>query len=313
MSSFKLETKPKSAKPVIADCLSEDRPIAGQKFACMSFICPRQLLKKKDVFYFESFLKTWEFNKSIEVFIQFLNFAAFKYKLTIDDIMTDFQEFVKSEKIELVKSDVEGDFATFMENNYKRLDDEFSILHNFETHTPGVKIRGVYATQEEAAMRAKVVRDLDIAHAVHVCPVGVWAPIAPEEYKLGNTEHLIPELNELMHEKEKSDANAKMEFDKRILDTKRAAVEENVKAAKKSGNVLTQTINDQGNLVGIGNTTSEAALNAVREKHDEHADGEETVSTKQIQSELFESSNIIIGDTDHGKSLLKGENPFNDK
>jgi len=298
---FQCPIQTTNSDPIIADCLSEDRPIAGQKFACMSFIDPIDILKVKKVFYFERFLKTWEFNKSIEVFVQFLGFAAFKYKLSIDDVMADFHEFVKSEKVELMKADVEGDYKSFVEHNYKVLDEEFSILHKFQTHTAGVKVRGVYSTIEEAQLRGKTLRDIDVAHSVHVCPVGVWAPIAPKSYEIGEVEHLIPELNELMHEKEKSDANSKAEFDKRILDTRRDAMEENAKLSKKTGNKLTQTIDAQGNLVGTGSTTQEVSFGS---------NGDE-VSVETIQTELFEGTNIVVGDSDHGKSQLKDQTLFN--
>jgi hypothetical protein len=297
---FHCPTQTSKSEPIIADCLAEDRPIAGQKFVCMSFIDPVDILKNKKIFYFERFLKTWEFNKSIEVFVQFLGFAAFKYKLTIDDVMADFHEFVKSEKIELLKSDVEGDYKTFVEQNYKSLDEEFSVLHKFQTHTSGVKVRGVYATLEEAQLRGKTLRDIDVAHSVHVCPVGMWAPIAPKAYETGEVDHLIPELNELMHEKEKNDATAKAEFDKRILDTRRAAMEENAKISKKSGNMLTQTIDEHGNLTGLGKTSQEASFGT---------NGDD-VSTETIQKTLFEGANIVDGDSDHGKSKVLNQKLF---
>ena len=58
------------------DLLDEDKIIAGQKFACLSFISPEQILKQKDMFIFEEFIKTWDFNKSMEKFTQFLNFLS---------------------------------------------------------------------------------------------------------------------------------------------------------------------------------------------------------------------------------------------
>jgi hypothetical protein len=59
------------------------------------------------------------------------------------------------------------------------------------------------------------------------------------------------ELNQLHREKMKNEEKAKQEFEKRIKDTKKKAIEDNIEAAKKSGNVLTQTIDDTGNLVGV--------------------------------------------------------------
>ncbi len=44
---------------------------------------------------------------------------------------------------------------------------------------------------------------------------------------------------------------AKQEFDNRVKETKLKAIQENVEKAKKSGNTLTQTIDEGGNLVGV--------------------------------------------------------------
>ena len=46
--------------------------------------------------------------------------------------------------------------------------------------------------------------------------------------------------NWLLYEKNKNETAAKQEFEKRILEAKRTAIEENKKIAKKSGNKLTQ-------------------------------------------------------------------------
>jgi hypothetical protein len=75
--------------------LEEDKSIAGQKFVCVSFVSPEKVLKQKDMFYFEEFLKQWDFNKSMEKYIQFLNFLSFKYNMQFDDLTNDFKEFVK--------------------------------------------------------------------------------------------------------------------------------------------------------------------------------------------------------------------------
>ena len=44
------------------------------------------------MFLFEEFLKKWEFNKSMEKFLQFLNFVSYKYNLSFDDISNDFKD-----------------------------------------------------------------------------------------------------------------------------------------------------------------------------------------------------------------------------
>ena len=76
------------------DLLEEDKPISGQKFVCMSFCSPEKILKQKEIFFFEEFLKTWEFNKSMDKFLQFINFISYKYNMSFDDLTKDFKEFV---------------------------------------------------------------------------------------------------------------------------------------------------------------------------------------------------------------------------
>jgi len=49
---------------------------------------------------------------------------------------------------------------------------------------------------------------------------------------------------------------AKKEFEERIRETKKKAILENIENAKKSGNVLTQTMDEEGNLVGVKETVN---------------------------------------------------------
>ena len=39
--------------PKYVDLLEEDKPIAGQKFVCVSFVSPENILKQKEVFYYQ--------------------------------------------------------------------------------------------------------------------------------------------------------------------------------------------------------------------------------------------------------------------
>jgi hypothetical protein len=126
--------------------------------------------------------------------------------------------------------------------------------NEFQTSTRGLKIRGVFSTQEEAEMRCKKLREIDPNHDIYVGPVGMWIPWDPDAYKTGRVEFMEEELNQLYQEKIKNEASAKEEFDRRIKETKRKAIEENIKLAKKSGNVLTQTMDEDGNLIGVKET-----------------------------------------------------------
>jgi hypothetical protein len=281
--------------------LEEDKPIANQKFACISFVSPENILKQKEIFFFEEFLKKWDLNKSMEKFIQFLNFMSYKYNVPFDDISNDFKDFVKEEKEILSKSNMSDEYKTFIDNNEEEIEKTFNIANNFQTSTRGLKIRGVYPTIEEAELRCKMLREVDQNHDVFVGPVGLWMPWDPEAYKTGRVEYMEEELNQLMSEKNKNEFNAKTAFDQRVKESKQKAIDENIKKADKSGNTLTQTIDDKGNLVGINNTTQEAML---RDK--------DTISTADICTELFEGENIIVGKSDNGQSQLVS-GPFANK
>jgi len=289
--------------PNYVDMLEPDKPIANQNFVCMSFVSPEKILKKKELFFFEEFLKTWEFNKSMEKFIQFLNFMSFKYNISFDDLTKDFKEFVEEERQNLLRTCyADDDYKTFVDNHEERLQKKFDIEHKFQTCVRGIKVRGVYPTQEEAELRCKLLRELDPNHDVYVGNVGLWMPVDPEAYKTGRVEYLEEELNQLMHEKKKNEDNAKMAFEQRVKETKQKAIDENIKNAEKSGNVLTQTIDEEGNLIGVNNANTQEF--ALKEKED--------ISTEDICAQLFEGENIVTGKTDNGQSLLKS-GPFASK
>ena len=162
------------------DLLEEDKPIAGQKFACVSFVSPENILKQKEIFYFEQFLKKWEMNKSMEKFVQFLNFVSYKYNMNFDDLTNDFKDFVKEEKELINQTGIEDDYKTFLDNHEEDLEKAFGVQHNFQTSTRGIKIRGSYPSMEEAEIRCKMLREIDPNHDVFVGPVGLWMPWEPE-------------------------------------------------------------------------------------------------------------------------------------
>jgi len=96
--------------------------------------------------------------------------------------------------------------------------------------------------------------------------------------------------------------NAKSTFDQRVKDSKKQAIDENIKLATKSGASLTQNIDTEGNLVGIQNMNTQESSFAK----------DEEISVADIRKELFEGDNIIVGKSNNGQSeLLSG--PFASK
>lgn len=257
MSTFEKKKLPNGKKnPKYIDLCDEDPPMAGQKFVCMSFISPDKVLKKKDLFLFDQFVRQWDIKKSMDKFSDFLHFFSYKYNLKIENVIQDYNEFVKEEEAKLKEFSVEDDWKNFLDKNEEALSEKFNKDNKFQTSVRGLKVRGVFSTQEEAETKCKTLRESDANHDIFVGPVGIWIPWDPDAYKTGKVEFMEEELNQLHQEKIKNEARAKQEFETRIKDTKKKAIEENIKLAEKSGNVLTQTIDEQGNLIGVKETVN---------------------------------------------------------
>jgi hypothetical protein len=287
MSAFEKKTLDNgSPNPKYIDLCDEDPPIAGQKFACISFVSPEKILKKREIYLFDEFVKQWEFAKSMEKFAEFVQFMCYKYSLKPDDVMKNYDEFKTEEQSKLREASVLDDYKNFLDKHEDNLNEQFNREHAFQTSVRGLKLRGVFPTQEEAEMKCKKLREMDPHHDIFVGPVGMWMPWDPDAYKTGRMEYMEEQLNELHKAKLENEEKAKQEFDRRIKETKKKAIEENIKLAAKSGNVLTQTIDEEGNLIGVKET--------VNFEEREVADAE---STRLYNEALYENANKANEDT----------------
>tara|TARA_Y100000817_G_C16812020_1_gene524705 strand:+ start:238 stop:1089 length:852 start_codon:yes stop_codon:yes gene_type:complete len=277
-----------------SDCLDEDKPISGQKFCCLSFISPEKILKEKKLFFFEEFLKYFDYEKSINTFKVFLDFLSFKYNIKKEEMMADFDQFTVDQKNKLLEYGILGEWKTFMEKEEDRCQKQFDIQHSFKTNVRGLKVRGVFSTQEEAELRAKMLRKVDAAHDIYVGPVGIWLPFEPEAYKTGKVNYLENELNNLMSEKIKNEKSAKETFEARVRNAKKKAIEDNIEKAQESGNKLTQSINEQGELI------SSQFDDIVKKLNDR-----DEVTSADIRRELFEGDNVRTKNRDLKKTNLK--------
>ena len=273
------------------DLLDEDKPIAEQKFVCLSFISPEKIINDREIYFFEKFIEQYNFIRTAELFTKYSNFLSYKYNINVDNLMKDLGDFKKSEMKDF-EYNIENDFKNFLDKNENELMKNFSKENKFQTSVRGLKVRGVFPSQEEAELRCKMLRSVDPNHDVYVGPVGLWVPFHPEAYKTGKVEYLEKELNELMSEKNKNEEKIKAEFDARLKEKKLEAINENIEIAKETGNKLTQTINDKGELIGVENTNTAEKNLGVNATFDE------------IKNELFEGDNIVTKETDHGLSEL---------
>jgi hypothetical protein len=261
-----------SPNPKYSDLLCEDKEIGSQKFCCISFVSPENIIKQKNMFFFEKFLKYFEFEKSVKKYHQFLNYISYKYDFDFDELMKEFSSFIDEEKHKLLDTTIEDDYKTFLDRQEDKLTEEFSEAHGFQTNTRGIKIRGSFPTEEEAKMRAKLLEEKDKKHNIYVGEVGKWMPFNPDAFKTGNVVYAEEELNAIMGHKENKDMLERVDFEERVTSAKREAIEKNKELAKSTGNKLTQNIDNGGELIDL-------------------TDGSTTLSS-DLRNDVLEASNI---------------------
>jgi hypothetical protein len=116
------------------DLLDEDKPIAQQKFVCVSFVSPENVIKKKELFFFDKFVKNWDMLKSFQKFSQFTSFLAYKYNLNTESVTADLMEFCKEESSKLGEESVDDDYKTFLDKHLEELETSIAAVHAIARH-----------------------------------------------------------------------------------------------------------------------------------------------------------------------------------
>jgi hypothetical protein len=234
--------------PKYIDVLAEDQPIVGQRFVSISFISPETILKNRDLYFFEQFIKQWDINEARKEMLDFVHYIAYNYTIDIDELLNQFNLFIKDTSTNVKKHEkttIQEDYDTFLDFNRDALQKEFDTMNNFKTSVRGIKIRGVYPTEEIAQSKCKELMKIDPDNNITIGEVGKWLAWEPDLYKTGNVEYMEPELNQLYQEKIKNEANAKAHFEQRTMEMKKKAIEENMKKAESTNTVVTQTIDPE--------------------------------------------------------------------
>ena len=230
--------------------LEVDKEVPGQKYVCLSFISPENVLANKDIYFFNAFLKDFEVQYKIKAYEQFLMDEMRRITDTLsksEDVLTNvinkindksvevvdisgatemfkqaraklstsvaesLENFVKANMNEFKDTTIQENYESFLFKNRKKLDDEFFAKNNFRTTMRGLKIRGSYDTHEEAAYRAKSLQKLDPSFNVYVGQVGYWLPWDPAPSDIPKQEYAEDQLNTLM-KSYKDNENKKDEF-----------------------------------------------------------------------------------------------------
>lgn len=230
------------------DFLDEDNEIPAQRYVLLSFLSPEKVLARKDLFFFEQFMKQYEVDfktKNLEKFLakQVMDFNAKldaeanrleaaelaeasqicrQARIPVDHILGEYHEFVKQNQKELSATKIKDAYDDFLFAREKKLEDEFFAKNNFQTTMRGLKVRGSYGTQEEATARAKKLQRNDPLHNIYVAEVGKWLAWDPNPHNVAEQEYQNEQLNTLMRSY-KENEEQREQFFKENPEAKKAA------------------------------------------------------------------------------------------
>ena len=176
-----------------ADFLSEDPPLRGQNFVCLSFLSPEDVIVGKDAFAFQRFL-----DSSFAADIRDL-FANLKKRFEGDAPVIDMIDNVES-RYDFIRDagSLDKQFQFWKSQNADSIDAEYNAKVQFRTSVRGIKVRGTYDTFPEAENRCRQIKNFDPMFDVYVAQVGCWCPWSPRPELIDKQEFANEQLNELM-------------------------------------------------------------------------------------------------------------------
>jgi hypothetical protein len=110
----------------------------------------------------------------------------------------DMEAHVKANMSDFRESAINEQWERYMLTNRQKLEDEFHKANGFRSTLHGLKIRGVYPTQEQAAARAKALNKKDPAFDIYVAEMGAWLPWDFDASEIEDQDYGNDQLNKLM-------------------------------------------------------------------------------------------------------------------
>ena len=214
------------------DYLDEDPEIPTQKYCVVSFISPEKVIKQKEEFMFEEFMKWTDYDFKIKGLESFAAFLAKKYSLKVDDLLKDAEDFARVRKDEIKQTDIHEQYQVFLLKNEKDLQERYDNMVDFRTNIRGVKVRRAFATVEETQMFAKVLQRRYPKDNLYIGKVGAWLPWDPSEHLMPEVEYAEKELNELMRKYKENESNKEMFFAEQREESIKKQKEENERRRK---------------------------------------------------------------------------------
>lgn len=235
------------------DYLDQDPELRGQRFVCMSFVSPEDVIQRKEVAFFHDFLST--FSKDLSEL-----FANLKTKLGTED--SEMVDGLKSRYDYVFDAAALSDeFDFYKQTNSDKLEREYLEKNNFQTSIRGIKVRGTYDNLVEAQRRAEAIKKFDRAHNVYVGEVGAWCPWSPYPEEIENVEYSETQMNTLMKKYKENQSEKNEHFRMRrdaMMDRANALNEQKKAAAAKSATTPTDDATISNTSASTINTLFEA-------------------------------------------------------
>ena len=196
----------------LVDYLDEDPEIPTQRYCVVSFLSPEKIVKQKQEFMFEEFVKFMDYDWKVKGLEHFMAFLAKKYSLKVEDLIGDATEFTKVREKEIRETDVPEQWQVFLLKHEKDCQEKFDNKVEFKTNVRGVKVRRAFASVEEAQVMAKVFQRKYPKDNIYIGKIGAWLPWDPSEHLMPEVEYAEKELNELMRRYKENESNKEMFF-----------------------------------------------------------------------------------------------------
>lgn len=170
------------------DFLDNDPPIRGQNYYCISFLSPEDVIKKKEAYFFETYIK----NFSLEM-NEFFDRITEKYPDEKDTFiqLKDRFHFIFD------RDGINDNYINYYNLHSEELEKAYYEANGFQTSIRGVKVRGVFDSFAGAENRCKVLKSIDSNFNVFVAEIGAWCPWSPNPDDIEDQVHSETQLNTL--------------------------------------------------------------------------------------------------------------------
>ncbi len=222
------------------DFLTVDQPIPGQKFVCLSFVSPENVVAQKNDYYAYNF-----YAYQMECLKQLTNDlvdtdtqSKLNELFSTIDLTSKVNEMKAMKGLDFANEEQTSSYSTkegfeqyqvsldsYKYTDNKRVDEEFDELVNLQTSVRGVKVRGCFESYKEAKLRAKALQNKDKSFHVWVGQVGYWLPFDGNADNVEDQEHVQGELNQIVKEYKINEQKRDTFHEKRIEEERKISIE----------------------------------------------------------------------------------------